>query len=166
MKKKTLAALLMVIALVSAMMMTACSSKPEEPEEPLTLESFMSEHPDVKAEIDKKVTEGETSGVTVDISGNDIIYTYDLAGIQDMTDDFARSDELKENLQTALDAQADAFKGVASSMESIINQAGVEISGVRVVVNYIYGDEVIVTGTYEPDPEAETAPAEGEDSAG
>ena len=65
MKKKTLAALLMVIALVSAMMMTACSSKPEEPEEPLTLESFMSEHPDVKAEIDKKVPEGETAGITV-----------------------------------------------------------------------------------------------------
>ena len=158
-----MAALLMIIALVSAMMFTACGSKTEETTETPTLESFMSEHPDVKEQIDEKVAGGETSGVKVDISGNDIIYTYDLSDLEDMTEEFAKSDEVKENLQAALDEQADAFKGVASSMESIINQAGIEISGVQVVVNYTYGDEVLVSGTYKPDPAAEAETEEAAD---
>ena len=149
----------MVIALFSAMMMTACGSKSAEKSEPTTLESFISEHPDVKSELDKKVSAGETSGVAVEIKGNDIIYTYDLSGVTDMTEEFAKSDELKEALQTALEAQGDAFRSVASKMESVVNEADVEIKGIRVVVNYVYGDEVVVSGTFEPSDEA-AAPAE------
>ena len=154
-----LAILLMVIALFSAMMMTACGSKSAEKSEPTTLEAFINEHPDVKSELDKKVADGETSGVAIEIKGNDIIYTYDLSGVKDMTEEFAKSDDLKEALQTALDSQADAFRSVASRMESVVNDADVEIKGIRVVVNYVYGDEVVVSGTFEPSDEA-AAPAE------
>ena len=154
-----LAIILMVIALFSAMMMTACGSKSAEKSGPTTLEAFINEHPDVKSELDKKVADGETSGVAIEIKGNDIIYTYDLSGVKDMTEEFAKSDDLKEALQTALDSQADAFKSVASRMESVVNDADVEIKGIRVVVNYVYGDEVVVSGTFEPSDEA-AAPAE------
>lgn len=166
MKRKTIAVLLMVIALISAMMMTACGGKSGGSAEKQTLESFVSDNPDVKEQIDQKVAEGESGGVKVDFSGNDIIYTYDLSNIEDMTEELAKSDTLKETLQSALDEQASTFKGVASQMEDVVNQAGAGISGVRVIVNYIYGDEVIVSGTFEPEAASDAAPAEGEDSEG
>lgn len=150
MKRKTIAVLLMAIALISAMMMTACGSKSEGSAEKPTLESFLSEHPEMKEELDKRIADGETSGVTVDIKGNEIIYNYDLSNVKDMTEEFAKSDELKETLETSLGEQGDAFKGVASKMESIVKEAGIDISGVTVTVNYTYGDEVIVTQTFDP----------------
>ena len=153
MKRKTLAVLLLVMALISAMMVTACGSKPAEKEETPTLESFMNENPDVKDEIDKKVSAGETNGVAIDISGNDIIYTFDLKGMDDMTDEFAKSDELKQNLQAALDEQSATFTGIADSLESTVSAAGTEIKGVRVVVKYVYGDEELTSSVFEASAE-------------
>lgn len=166
MKKKSFAVLLMIVALISAMFMTACGgSKTEESKEPPTLESFMNENPDVLKQIEDSMASGETEGVKISVSGNDLIYSYDIAGIQDVTEEFAKSEATKESLTQALEDQGENFRQVASSIETILNEAGVEISGVQVVVNYTYGDDVIATGTFKPDPAAEAAPAEGEEES-
>ena len=161
-KKITITSLIMIIALISVMT-AACAKKPEEPVPDPTLESFMAEHPDVLKEIEASASGGEKSGVRIDVSGNDLIYTYDIANVEDVDEDFAKSDATKESLTKSLDAQGDNFRSVASSIETILQEAGVEIEGVRVVVNYTYGDEVIVSGTFEPGQAAEKSPAEEED---
>lgn len=156
MKKRTMAVLLTAAALISSMMMTACSSRPAEPEKPATLESFMNDNPDVKEQIDRKIAAEESSEVTVEISGNSIVYTYDLADIEDVTEEFAKSDSTKETLAAALNEHADVFRNVASSIKSILSEAGEEMDGICVIVNYVYGDESLISKTFVPDSAAET----------
>ena len=67
MKKKTLL-LFLIAAVISAMFFTACGK-----EEPLTLEKYCQEHPDVQANIDEAM---EGTNVVVEIKGNEILYNF------------------------------------------------------------------------------------------
>lgn len=148
MKKKSLI-LFMIVAVLAAMCFTACGKKQA------TLESYLNDHPDIQASIDEQLGSEELQGVKVEFTGNDMIYTYDLAGVSEVTEEYAKSDEVKERLQSGLDAQADTFKNTANSVLTAVNEDGAEIDSINMVVNYVYGDEVLVTQTFASDPAGE-----------
>lgn len=147
MKKKSLIVML-IMAVLAAMCLTACGEK-----EPPTLESYLNDHPDQKTQIDEQIgANEELKGVTVEFSGNDIIYTYDMASREDITEEIIKSEESKQLLDQALEAQADAFKGTANSVLQEVRNDGTEIENVRIIVNYTYNGEQITTATFESDP--------------
>ena len=50
---------------------------------------------------------------------------------------------MKEQLSSALDSTTDTFVGLCKQLEEES-----KIEGIQIVVNYTYGDEVIVTKTF------------------
>ena len=146
MKKRSLI-IMLIMAVLAAMCMTACGEK-----EPPTLESYMNDHPDMQAEIDEQLGADELKGVTVEFSGNDIIYTFDLVNQDGVDEEFAKSDQAKELLDSGLESQADAFKNTANTILEEVRTDGSEIESVRVVVNYTYNGEVITSASYDSDP--------------
>ena len=147
MKKRSLIVML-VVAVLAAMCLTACGQK-----EPPTLESYLNDHPDQKTQIDEQLgASEELKGVTVEFSGNDMIYTCDMAIRGGITEEDAKSAEVKEMLDTGLATQADAFKGTANSVLDEVRKDGAEIEQIRIIVNYNYGDYQITSATFESDP--------------
>ena len=140
MRTKKILTAVMAIVMMSALFLTACGSKTT------TLESYVNDNSDVREQLDKALGSAEDQGVKVDIQGNDIIYTFALASLDGITEEIAKSDEIKSAFEEAMDGQADAFKSVASQM---VEATGIE--GIRVIVNYTYEDEVVATGTFEAD---------------
>ena len=89
---------------------------------------------------------GTTNGnyvITVNFKGNDVVYTYDLSSINNVTEEVIKSDMMKEQLASALDSTADTFVGLCKQLEEES-----KIEGIQIIVNYTYGDEVIVTKTF------------------
>lgn len=139
---------MLIMAVLAAMCLTACGEK-----EPPTLESYLNDHPDQKTQIDEQLgASEELKGVTVEFSGNDLIYTYDMASREDVTEEIAKSAETKQLLDQNLEAQADAFKGTANSILQEVRNNGSEVENIRIVVYYNYGDYQITTATFESDP--------------
>ncbi len=148
MKKRSLI-IFMIMTVIAAMCFTACGKKQT------TLESYLNDHPDIQASIDEQLGSDELKNIKVEFSGNDMIYTYDLAGVESITEEQAKSDEVKQKLQEGLDAQADNFKTTANSVLAAVNEDGAGIESINMVVNYVYGDEVVATGTFSSDPAGE-----------
>ena len=134
MKKKTLL-LFLIATVISAMFFTACGK-----EEPLTLEKYCQEHPDVQANIDEAMT---GTNVVVEIRENEILYNFDLSKMDGYTEELVRSDAIISALDEALSAAGPTFGGIAKSIEE-----STEISGISTTVNYQWGDEVLVTKTF------------------
>lgn len=125
----------MIMALITALCFTACGSKEE-----MTLEKFCADNPEVQESIDQAMAD---SNVLVEIKENAIIYTFDLSKMDGYTEEIAKSDVVKENLTTALDAAAGTFGNISKSVEE-----STEIQGISTVVNYNWIDENIVTRTF------------------
>ena len=134
MKKRTFI-VLMIMALITALCFTACGSKEE-----MTLEKFCADNPEVQESIDQAMAD---SNVLVEIKENAIIYTFDLSKMDGYTEEIAKSDVIKENLNTALDAAAGTFGNISKSVEE-----STETQGISTVVNYNWNDENIVTRTF------------------
>ena len=134
MKKKTLL-LFLIATVISAMFFTACGQA-----EPLTLEKYCQEHPDVQANIDEAMT---GTNVVVEIRENEILYNFDLSKMDGYTEELVRSDNIISALEEALSAAGPTFGGIAKSIEE-----STEISGISTTVNYQWGDEVLVTKTF------------------
>ena len=134
MKKRTFI-VLMIMALITALCFTACGSKEE-----MTLEKFCADNPEVQESIDQAMAD---SNVLVEIKENAIIYTFDLSKMDGYTEEIAKSDVVKENLTTALDAAAGTFGNISKSVEE-----STETQGISTVVNYNWNDENIVTRTF------------------
>ena len=147
MKKKSLI-IMLIMAVLAAMCLTACGQK-----EPPTLESYLNDHPDQKTQIDEQLgASEELKGVTVEFSGNDMIYNYDLASREDVTEEYAKSEVAKELLDQGLANQADAFKGTANPVLDEVRKDGAEVEQIRIIVHYNYDDYQITTATFESDP--------------
>lgn len=125
----------MIMALITSLCFTACGSKEE-----MTLEKFCADNPEVQESIDQAMAD---SNVLVEIKENAIIYTFDLSKMDGYTEEIAKSDVVKENLTTALDAAAGKFGNISKSVEE-----STEIQGISTVVNYNWIDENIVTRTF------------------
>ena len=135
MKKRLSFILLMVLAIAIVMCFNACGK-----DEPMTLEKYVQDNSDVEESIDNAMAE---SNVLVEIKENTIIYTFDLSKMEDYTEELAKNDAIKEALTKALDAAGATFGGIAKSIEE-----STEIQGISTVVNYTWGDEVLVTKTF------------------
>ena len=158
--KKSTFIVLMIMAVVAAMCFTACGKKA-----PTTLESYVNDHPEVKEEIDEKLGTDELKGVTVDFSGNEMTYTYDISGMDNITEELAKSDTLKESLDAGLDQQSSTFVQLASTLKNSVKEDGVELETVKVTVVYTYEDYQITSRTFEADDSAASAGEDAEDEA-
>lgn len=134
MKKKGLVALLITFVMMMSVMASACNSAPK------TIEEYVNKDKDAMEEVQKAA---DSSGLTVSFKGNDVIYTYDLAGLSGVTEDVVKSDLMVEQLTSALENTGSTFASLCKQLEDES-----KISGVQIVVNYTYGDEVIVTKTF------------------
>lgn len=133
MKRKSMIAMLLAFVMSFSLMATACGS-------PKTIEEYIEKDKEAAEQVQKAA---DTAGLTVDFSGNDVVYTYDLASIDNVTEEVIKSDMMKEQLSSALDLTTDTFVGLCKQLEEES-----KIEGIQIVVNYTYGDEVIVTKTF------------------
>lgn len=139
MKKKVLLVLLAMLVGMT-MIMASCGGGSSSPEEPMTLEKYVKDDAEVQQAIDSAMND---SNVLVEIKENAIIYTFDLAAMDGYTEDLAHNEEIQAALQSALDAAGSTFGGIAKSIEDASG-----ITGITTVVNYTWGDEVVVTKTF------------------
>ena len=140
MKKKVLFVLLAMLVGMT-MIMTACGgSGGAAEEEPMTLEKYVQGDPEVQQSIDQAMND---SNVLVEIKENSIIYTFDLSTMDGYTEEIAKTEEVKAALQSALDSAGGTFGGIAKSIEDTSG-----LTGITTVVNYTWGDELVVTKTY------------------
>ena len=133
MKKRTLVVLL-IMAVITALCFSGCSK------EPMTLEKYVQDNPDVQESIDSAMND---SNVLVEIKENDISYTFDLSKMDGYTEELAKSEEIISALEKALDAAGNTFGGICKSLEE-----STEITGITTTVNYTWEDEVLVTKTF------------------
>ena len=133
MKRKSMIAMLLAFVMSFSLMATACGS-------PKTIEEYIEKDKEAAEQVQKAA---DTAGLTVDFSGNDVVYTYDLASIDNVTEEVIKSDMMKEQLSSALDSTTDTSVGLCKQLEEES-----KIEGIQIVVNYTYGDEVIVTKTF------------------
>ena len=160
MKKRTII-VLMIMAVITAMCFTACGKKAAP-----TLESYINDHPEVKSEIDEQMGTEGLQGVTIEFSGNEMIYNFDLASMQNVTEEVAKSEETKAALDKGLEAQSATLVNVAHTIFATLKQDGAEIETVQVTVNYKYGDELITTRTFDADPSVAAPTEDAEEPAG
>ena len=106
----------------------------------LTLEDYINSNDAAKEQIIQSV---EGTDVSVSVSGDTLIYTYDLSASNSMTPEIAESDEIREALAETLDSSDDKFMELCQGLEKDTG-----ISGVSVKVIYQYGDEELLTRTY------------------
>lgn len=142
MKNKRIITILAAIVMTAAMLLSACGSKEA------TLESYVNDNEEIKTGIEEAIGAQDAKGMTVDIKGNEIVYTYDLSAVDGFTEENASSEEIKGVLEQGLTEHAEDFKGIAKEMSE-----KTEIKGVKVTVNYTFGDKTIVSQTFEPDQE-------------
>lgn len=130
-RKITIIALIAVMAFALA----ACGAKTK------TLESYISKDKTAADEINKAADE---AGMTVDIKDNTVTYIYDISNMGDtITEELAKSAEIKSSLDQALDSAGDTFVSLCKSLE---DEAKVE--GVQIVVRYTFKDYVITERTF------------------
>jgi uncharacterized phage infection (PIP) family protein YhgE len=125
--------MLLAFVMTFSLMATACGS-------PKTIEEYINKDKDAAEQVQKAA---DTAGLTVNFKENDVVYTYDLSSINNVTEEVIKSDMMKEELASALDSTSDKFVGLCKQLEEES-----KISGIQIVVNYTYGDEVIVTKTF------------------
>lgn len=133
MKRKSLIALLLTIVMSLSVFATSCSK-------PKTIEEYVAKDKEASEQVQKAA---DTAGLTVSFEENDVVYTYDLASIENVNEEVIKSDMMKEQLSSALDSTTDTFVGLCKQLEEES-----KIEGVQIVVNYTYGDEIIVTKTF------------------
>ena len=134
MKKKILLVLLAMLVGMT-MILAACGGGAAD--EPMTLEKYAADDTEIQESIDSAMAD---SNVLVEIKENSIIYTFDLSTMEGYTEELAKSEAIIEALESALDSAGSTFGGIAKSIEE-----ATEISGISTVVNYTWGDEVLVT---------------------
>ncbi len=135
MNNKKIIASIIGITLMIAMLLASCGSK-----EPPTLESDISNNEEAQQQINKTADE---AGLDVTITGNDVIYTFDLTNVDGVTEEIAKSEAMTSSLDSALEQTADKFSGLCAQLEEES-----KLEGVQIIVNYSYNGDVIVTKTF------------------
>ena len=154
MKKKSLLILLLILTLCVSLFMTACggssssdSAAPADAAEEAveeaekTLEDMNAEENFLDDITDES---GEMDGVAISFEGNDVIYTYDFSKNTDVTEEAMKDPVVVDSLQQALETGASDFVDMVKELES---QTG--LTGIRVVVNYTWEEDILCTGTFD-----------------
>lgn len=145
MKENKLSMILLALAIAAAMITTGCgkAGSGSDSSAPKDLEAYAAEHSDIQKQIDDAVADSNTSGVKVQIEGNNIVYYFDLSQMEGYTEEIAKSKTVLDALEKSLEAEAATFGGIAQNMETVTG-----LKNIRTVVNYNWGDEVLVTKTF------------------
>ena len=117
MKKKGLIALLISLVMMLSVFTTACGG-------PKTIEEYVKNDKEAQEQLDKVA---ENQGLAVEITGNDVIYTYDISSIDGVTEEVGTSDLMKDQLASALDGVSDQFVGLCKQLEEESKITGVQI---------------------------------------
>ncbi len=135
MKGKRILAIIVGLVLVMAMMLSACSKEPE------TLENYISKDSEAADQINEAA---DSAGLDVQITGNDVIYTYDLKNFEGLDAELAKSETMINSLTQALESSGTTFTSLCSQLEEES-----KIEGIRIIVNYNYDGETLVTKTFD-----------------
>lgn len=133
-KSRILKVSILSAILLLALLLSACVSKPE------SLEELISSNEEIEAQVQEAA---QDAGMTVEITGNVVTYSYDLSSIEGATEEALKDEEMIKTLQSALDSQKSVFTEMCKKLEEES-----EISGISATVNYTYGDEVLATQTF------------------
>lgn len=155
MKTRRLLIVTMLIIAAFSVLMASCAEP--EPAAPATFESFIESNPDIRSAIDESAKSGKDAAISYEISGNDITYEFDLATMEDMTEEAVKSEIVSGSLEAGLKDQDEYFRTLVNSLAHLS-----KIDGIRVIVNYIFEGETILSKTYEADPLPEPAEEEGQ----
>jgi len=135
MKGKRILAIIVGLVLVMAMMLSACSKEPE------TLENYISKDSEAADQINEAA---DSAGLDVQITGNDVIYTYDLKNFEGLDAELAKSETMINSLTQSLESSGTTFTSLCSQLEEES-----KIEGIRIIVNYNYDGETLVTKTFD-----------------
>ena len=136
----------MIMTVMSAICFTSCGSKKA------TLETYMNDHPDDRAKVEESVASSNMPGLSVEFSGNEMIYTFELSEMEGITEEYIKSDIAKQLFESGLETQADSFKKVANTVLDEVRKNEKSIESISLTVKYTYDDDVITSATYESDP--------------
>ena len=137
MNRKSIIALIIAFSMMLGMTLTSCGGS----KQPENLESFLKSNSEVEAQI--KEAADSNAGLTLDIKENTVTYKYDLSVITGADEETIKDPAMIETLTSALDGSKDTFISLCQNLESQTN-----ISGIQLVVEYTYGDEVLSSKTY------------------
>lgn len=127
--KKIFAILMIMVLVVSAFALTACGNKSK------TLENFVESDKDLKAEIDKTAAE---NGLKIEIKDNTLTYLYKYE--MEVSDEQVKV--MAPQLEVALSAAENTFKGLAADLEK-----KTEIKGLKIAVVYMDKNEKVIYKT-------------------
>ena len=124
-KKTLVVSIVMSMLLAMALMFSGCGGGDE------TLEDFVNSNTEAKEQIDSL----STNGMTIDISGNTLTYTY--AYSQTFEPDMAEL--MGDQLEEAMSSMDSTFESVADTLEE---ESGIDDITVRVVYEDAAGTEL------------------------
>ena len=124
-KKTLVVSIVMSMLLAMALMFSGCGGGDE------TLEDFVNSNTEAKEQIDSL----STNGMTIDISGNTLTYTY--AYTQTFEPDMAEL--MGDQLEEAMSSMDSTFESVADTLEE---ESGIEGITVKVVYEDAAGTEL------------------------
>ncbi|MGN0658710.1 MAG: DUF4854 domain-containing protein [Emergencia sp.] len=99
--------------------------------EPSTLEEYINSDADAKEAIESMNSSTDEGGMTVEVKGNSIIYTYQFAD----TIEADLLDDVKAQFEQYMESAGSTFENIASTMEE---ESGID--GITVKVIYLNGD--------------------------
>lgn len=132
MKKKTLL-LMLILAVFSTMIFTACGGSK-------SLEQYVADNPEMQESIDSAK---EGSNVEIKIEGNEITYIFDLSKMDGYSEDIVKDEEVISSLETSLISSGPTFGGISKQLEE-----QTKVKGITTTVNYTWEDEVLITKSF------------------
>jgi hypothetical protein len=123
-----------LLFIIFIFLLTSCATKSK------TLETYLTKDSSVMDTISQ---EAEKSGMDVSIKGNTITYICDTSDIEEMTEDFAKSDDLKEALDAELSVRTDTFKKMCKDIENETN-----IKNIKITIKYVYKNYTITEQSF------------------
>lgn len=134
MKRRAFLSIIISFVMIFSVFAASCNSAPK------TIEEYVQKNSESMEEVQKAA---DTAGLSVEFSGNDVIYKYDMSQIDGITEDVIKSDIMIEQLTSALDSSADTFVGLCKQLEEES-----KIEGVQIVIIYTFGEDEIIKKTY------------------
>ena len=92
----------------------------------------------------------EGSDVLVEVKDNEVIYTYDLSKMDGYTEELIKDEAVIASLDSTLTSIAPTFGGISKTLEE-----KTKIKGITTTVKYTWGDEEIITKSFNSADAAE-----------
>lgn len=106
-------------------------------ESEMTLEQYIKNDKDAMNSI---YSAGEEAGMEVSIEGNMVVYSYDIAQIDSVTEEIALGENTRLSLMEGIAENKDTFNGIRTKLET---ETGIRNITIRVI--YKYNGDILVT---------------------